>query len=386
MSTKVLIISRGCPSDDNPMNGNFEFDQARALTAVGYEVIMLCVDRRRSAVNRKIGITVENVDGILVYKIFLFPLPIRFFLLLTTLFSLIIGYFLFVRIKKDIGIPDIVHSHYLYNHPLAVLIGKKYNIPTILTEHWSVLNFAHIPFSVKFIALKTYPYASAVVAVSESLRNSIYRISSVDSVVINNMVDVDYFSDRKISLPKDEDKFIFISVGSLVPVKNYKLLIESFVDAGFSKDVYLYIVGYGIDYDNLLSIIKKYNIENRVLLLGKKNRNEIRNLLLAADVFVLSSNSETFGVVLIEAMACGLPVISTKCGGPEEFVTEDVGCLVAKGDRFALKESMLYMFNFSKRFSPFLIRDYCKTKFSSTVISSQLDNLYKELLLYRNDK
>lgn len=385
MSAKVLIVSRGCPSDDNPMNGNFEFDQARALTSVGYEVIMLCVDRRRSALNRKIGITVEKVDGILVYKVFLFPLPIRFCLLLTTLFSIVIGYFLFLRIKKDIGVPDIVHSHYLYNHPIAVLIGKKYNIPIILTEHWSILNFTHIPFSVKFIALRTYPYASAVVAVSKSLRDSIYRISSVDSIVINNMVDVSYFSDNNISLRKNKDNFIFISVGSLVPVKNYKLLIESFVDARFPNNVYLYIVGYGIDYDNLLSIVKRYNVENRVLLLGKKTRNEIRDLLRTSDAFVLSSNSETFGVVLIEAMACGLPVISTKCGGPEEFVTDDVGRLVAKGDRYALKESMLYMFNFSKRFSPFLIRDYCNTRFSSIVIASKLDNLYKKLLLYRND-
>ena len=87
---KVLIISRGCPSLDNPMNGNFEFDQARALVAIGYKVAMLCVDRRRTAMNRKVGVAVENIDGISVYKIFLFPLPVRFCLLLTTFISSIL--------------------------------------------------------------------------------------------------------------------------------------------------------------------------------------------------------------------------------------------------------------------------------------------------------
>ena len=373
------MISRGCPTLDNPMNGNFEFDQARALAAIGYRVAMLCVDRRKKAMNRKVGITVENIDGVSVYKIFLFPLPVRFCLLLTTFISSILGSFLFLKVKKDIGLPDIIHSHYLYNHPIAIAIGKKYKIPIILTEHWSVLNFAVIPSSIKYLARRTYPYASAVVAVSKSLSEAIRRISSVDSIVINNMVDVNFFSERSIPIREKKVDFIFISVGSLAPVKNYELLIDSFVDAKFPVNVQLHIVGYGREYERLRAQIEMLKVENQVLLLGKKTREEIRALLQNADVFVLSSKSETFGVVLIEAMACGLPVISTKCGGPEEFVNDEVGRLVPN-DRRALTDAMLYMLKSSKLFDPLFIRNYCESRFSNAVIVSQLDDLYKKLL------
>lgn len=377
---KILLISRGCPSIENPMNGNFEFDQAVALKSLGHEVILLCVDRRRNAINRKLGISKETVDGILVYKIFLMPLPIRFCLLFTTFIASVLGLFLFRKIVKDIGLPDIIHSHYLYNHPIAIKIKKKYSIPVVLTEHWSVLNFSKIPSSVRKLAYRTYPFASLVISVSESLRKSIYRITAVDSVVINNMVDIDFFASKKSLAGKSNRHFIFITVGSLAPVKNYELLIESFALSSFSENVHLYIVGYGREFDKLKMLISSRHLDGQIFLLGKKNRCEIRDLLHNADAFVLSSKSETFGVVLIEAMACGLPVISTKCGGPEEFVNPDVGYLVDNNDVRLLSEAMKRMYKESKYFEADDIYDYCKNKFSNKVIVEQLNALYENLL------
>ena len=102
--------------------------------------------------------------------------------------------------------------------------------------------------------------------------------------------------------------------------------------------------------------------------------------LRRADLFVLPSLIETFSVPAAEALACGTPVLSTRCGGPEEFIVEDVGFLVPSGDADALFQGLDQMFNNLHLYSRQRISQFAKTRFSPEVVGAQLHAVYQSLI------
>ena len=108
--------------------------------------------------------------------------------------------------------------------------------------------------------------------------------------------------------------------------------------------------------------------------------NQLFDFLQNSNVFVLSSHSETFSVVCIEAMALGLPVIATACGGPEEFVTDEVGVLVKTSDVDALALAMNEMYENSHKYNRIKIADFCKSNFAPKVIAEKLIMNFDEVL------
>ena len=118
-------------------------------------------------------------------------------------------------------------------------------------------------------------------------------------------------------------------------------MIEAFHQANFNNDVYLYIIGEGHLHPNLQKMINTFGLNEQIKLLGMMNRNEIGQIMQKSDAFVLASRVETFGVVYIEAMLAGLPVIATACGGPEEFVDEDNGILIPVDNVELLAKAMI---------------------------------------------
>ena len=108
-------------------------------------------------------------------------------------------------------------------------------------------------------------------------------------------------------------------------------------------------------------------MQSNIHLIGKKNKKDIVVLLQQSDLFILPSRSETFGVVYIEAMACGLPIIATDCGGPRDIVTESNGLLIPNEDRKAIAED-------------------CQARFSSEVIAKQLTQIFEDTIKKHKEK
>ncbi|MGX8694005.1 MAG: glycosyltransferase family 4 protein [Methanobrevibacter sp.] len=232
--------------------------------------------------------------------------------------------------KEDI---DIIHGHYLFPAgAAAVEVGNELGIKTYVTAHGSDM----------FELYKKQPYmrapikkvlknADGIFAVSNALRHEI--IATGVTGIANktklswNSVDIEKFSNKENDSFKREyklsDKPIVLFVGNLIKRKNVESLLEAKKIA--NSDYYLVIVGDGPLFKKLKKKAEEENIPD-VIFTG--SRNDVENIIPSCDVLVLPSFSESFGLVLIEALACGKPVIGSNVGGITEIITKDVGMLV----------------------------------------------------------
>ncbi|MBQ3737412.1 MAG: glycosyltransferase [Bacteroidales bacterium] len=367
---KVAIISRGKPTPKYPLYGIFEFDQAKALAKKGIEVAFIAIDFRAWAFKRKYGLFKYECERVHVYEL---SLPINAyrrgipFLQRLLLVS-------FKAMVKEFGKPDIIHAHFYSIAAIASILKKKYSIPFVITEHSSKLNKPATEISNldKRLATKAYQNCDRLITVSEALRDNIFRNFGYDSIVIPNMVDNQCF--QYLDKAKDDAPFVFVSVGNLIPIKAFDKLIEAFSQV--KDDIKLLIIGEGPERERLQNQIKNLRLEAQVKLLGQLKRDEINKVYQESHVFVLASQSETFGVSYIEAMYAGLPVIATRCGGPESFVNDSNGMLVPLNDVDALAHAMLTMHQNYHEYSPKEISDNCIAKFSPEVIAERIIKSY----------
>lgn len=381
---KLLIIARGYPTHKDSVNGNFEYELALALASHGLDIIYAFIDRRTfSSVKRKFGLSKIKDDKIRVYGGFLFPLTYRLFPRLSTWLYSRRYKSLFKKIIHNEGMPDIIHSHYLVNLPCAVALKRKYKIPIVATEHWSAIQSEKLPFYVKYLS-KYYSDVDYLVSVSNSLSETLEKKFYLKSKVINNMVADDFIMEiTKLQFEEDkskDNKVRIFSIGSLIHRKGYDLLIDACNNLNAKYTNWeLNIVGNGPLEKDLLYQIQSRGLSNKIHLLGAKNKKEIISFLNKAHFFVLPSRSETFGVVYIEAMAMGVPVIATICGGPEEFVNNSVGVLIEKNNLESLSNALIYMYDHYREYDRTAIRQYVYNNFSSSVISQKYLGIYEHL-------
>ena len=228
---------------------------------------------------------------------------------------------------------DIIHGHYLFPAGYAaVKVGKKYNIPTYVTAHGSDMFEVYAKQSfMRPVLRRVLSGADVVLAVSDALKEEIVKTGvSCDLRIHLNSVNVSKFRHDTLSNFKSEigtDKPVVLFVGNIIKRKNVNALLEARKRA--KTDYTLAIVGDGPLLSDLKAKVKKENIPD-VYFAGA--RNDVEKIIPAADILVLPSFSESFGLVLIEALACGVPVIGSNVGGIREIITPDVGLLIEPDD------------------------------------------------------
>lgn len=285
---------------------------------------------------------------------------------------------------KEYGRPDIMHAHNaLYGGLLALNIEKKYGVPYVLTEHSSYYYQGLVPSKLYGKVCDAIAHAECFTVVSPRLKEVLVNTlgsAASKAICLPNVLPPEF--ENQTLLAKREcrsqgESFIFLCVGNLLPVKGHEYVIRAFTKICKTHDnVVLKIVGSGPERAKLEALVLNNNLSNNVVFTGEVSSKSVRVLMLEANVFVFPSLFETFGVALIEAMACGLPVISTACGGPESIVTKDTGILVEVGNVESMTEALSWMYNNEEKLEPTVIRKIVVEKFGSSAFLHKISKIY----------
>jgi glycosyltransferase involved in cell wall biosynthesis len=222
--------------------------------------------------------------------------------------------------------------------------------------------------------------AERVVVVSKALRKSISPYCE-DVVVIPNAVDTDFFG---VDQTKSSSEFQITSVGGLSEAKGFDVLLDAHARLVHDRAaVHLNIVGEGALRADLEELAEDLEISNFVTFHGQLSRDDLRELLLSSNLFVSASRVETFGVAIAEAIACGLPVVATNSGGPQEIVTSpDLGTLVPVEDAASLGSEMARAFDARPDLDEeraAKARAAMADKYGPEAIGNRLNDLYQEV-------
>jgi glycosyltransferase involved in cell wall biosynthesis len=132
--------------------------------------------------------------------------------------------------------------------------------------------------------------------------------------------------------------------------------------------------------DGMVALARDLGLNGQVQFLGARKPADIARYMHESSVLVLPSRSESFGCVLVEALACGTPVVATRCGGPEDIVHDGVGRLVAPEDETVLAAAILDVLSRREEFDPARLRAYALENFSWERVAEQTVDVYHDLL------
>lgn len=384
---KILFVPSWYPPD----GGSFFRDQAMALLRRGHEVSVLYAKRYatrdvvktpRLAFASGLAISMEN--GLTVYRSRFATIPrVR---LAYPLFYGMGCARVFAAYVDAQGAPDIIHAHSsVWAGYAAYWIGRRYGIPYVITEHRGrfTLRTREAQKQVKPwfpVYLKgAFRNASGVILVGSHLERGLgrYRVSGVPWAVIPNAVDTDVF---RPSLRSPGNTLTFVFVGALAHLKGVDLLFSAFLRVNREHpDTRLLVIGDGPERANLDAFADNNRIADSVTFTGQLSREGVRDALQIGDVFVLPTRYDAQGVAYLEAMSCGLPIITTD-GAPPEICPDFAGLCVPIDDALALESAMLQMQRDYSRFDRARIREFAVAHYDFAVVASQIQDFYDLVL------
>jgi glycosyltransferase involved in cell wall biosynthesis len=269
------------------------------------------------------GIEVHHPRYLLVPKVSMLPAP----------FALYLASRAYVAELVAQGVPfDLIDAHYFYPDGIAaVLLGRYFRKPVTITARGSDINVISRYRLPRRMIVHAAERAAAIITVSEALKRSLESLGvAADRIrVLRNGVDLATFDlgDRQDARQQQGlSRTTLLSVGNLIPLKGHDLAIRALATL---PDKDLVIVGDGPEEGDLRSMARRLGVADRVTFRGRVAHHALPDIYRAADVLLLLSSSEGWANVLLEAMACGTPVVATLAGGNREVVaTPEVGELV----------------------------------------------------------
>lgn len=379
----ILIIPSWYPKYPGDVGGSFFREQAIALKTRGMKVGVIFPQARsvKKIFTGLNGLLKDKDNGIITYRWGHISVP------KCKSFNqhrwVTRGEKLFEMYVKENGKPDIVHSHSLFNAGLlANILNEKYNIPFVITEHSTAFSRGLVSDFQIANARSAVKKAAYCIAVSNEFKLMLNEQFNTDKwSYIPNIVNDNFLKKTLIEKPGKDQIFRFINICLLDPKKKVDILINAFsIVSKKIENVELSIGGDGPELNYLKKLTVKLGLQKKIKFHGKLTRSQVLDEVLKADAFVLSSEFETFGVVLIEALALGKPVIATKCGGPESIITPEVGYLVEKNSAKAMANAMIMLYENQNNYEQNNIRNYCRQEFSEEVIVTKLTKIYNNTL------
>jgi glycosyltransferase involved in cell wall biosynthesis len=257
--------------------------------------------------------------------------------------------------------------------------NRHWGLPYVITEVNTGFGTGKVRGLRAAISRRAFARAEGVVAISENLRTRLRQLGGARYIeVIPCTVDESYWTAPPT--PRASAPFTFYAQAHLTPRKGFDILIRAFARRFRGEaTVHLVIGGDGAMRNDLEALAESTGVQSQVSFLGAIPRDAVREAMWAANCFVLPSHAENFGVVLIEALSTGLPVISTRCGGPEDIVNDKVGLLLRPGDEQGLAQA-LSTIRSRPAYDPEVIRRYAIARYGYAIVGPQLRDFYLRTL------
>lgn len=378
---KLLVLPSWYPTELKPLKGVFFKEQTESLHRAGHSVSVLFVHQYRLKDGLRLkkflfGLQIKNDNGV---PTFTFHVPlIPFSPRLNARLRQVIGVWLFEKfLLRSDHKPVLLVVHSYRSGNIATCLRKKHGINYVLTEHSSSIFRNKINNIDNAIIFESYANASSLISVSGSLQKLIKEKYGFSSSVVPNFIPNIFFEME--SQKKENGIFRFLSIGFLKELKNLEMLIEAFASAfPNGDDATLTIVGEGDERNKLEAAISRNELEGKVFLPGALSREEVLRELKSSNAFVLSSKYETFGVVVVEALAAGLPVVSTRCGGPESIIENDSLGILCDIDAASLADALKTCRR--KSFDRIRINEFARSRYSENAVVANLNAIYESSL------
>lgn len=389
----IVIIPAFFQTKNRPTLGSFFLEQAKALKRAGHQVTILYCDTY-SVKCAKEWIFYEEesetqIEGIAIYRKKCFC-PLKHGMEgYREAFARGIEQ-LWEKHMKNQSV-DIIHAHCcVWAGYAAMKLSEKMQTPYVVTEHATLfqLHKDEISGENNAVITKVFQNAAKVICVSRAFGRLLEEYT--DNIeVIGNVVDCEQFKVienrnegcRFLTVCYMEEEAQLYKKGMDILIKAWAKIVPKYPDAR------LIIGGGGKSLEKVVEWTKEYQVTESVEFLGALKREQVVEQMQMCDCFVLPSRYETFGVVYIEAMACGKPVIAVANGGPDDFVHDFNGILIQPEQEEELVQALEKMIrNLGQQellYQPERIAAYVEEKFSYRAIAEQLEKVYKEVKICR---
>lgn len=387
----ILILPSWYPAHPEDINGVFFREQALAVAKYGHQVGVI-YPQLRSLTNWKTiltgrkGIEQEldlGMPTLRAHGINWFPR--KWFPRANMWLWLRYGLRLYDDYIKQYGQPDLIHVHAMLNAGvLAQEIQRRYGVPFIVTEHFSGYARRTLRPEQLRMAASVAHDATRRFAVSQPLCHLLRDVLGSETgswEEMPNIVGQSFLDYPLPSLNRSDGKFRFVNIALLTENKGVHHLISAFASVFADQhQIILDIGGDGEQRPRLETLATELGVAERVRFLGALHRDQVIKAIASADAFVLASRYETFGVVVIEALALGKPVIATRCGGPESIIREQDGVLVPADDVEGLANAMQRLQAEHNQYDAKTIRAGCIARYSERTVVERLTQVYSEVM------
>jgi glycosyltransferase involved in cell wall biosynthesis len=396
---RVLFITPWYPTRNRRQAGVFVREQVKSVLSCGGEVAVLHISDARARFRGRWRMVREDdpelSEGILTYHLYSRPVRLPRLLwwamampsyLVSYSLSMVAAVAAFRRLRRAGFRPDVINAHVYTAGVPAVVIGKLFRVPVVVTEHYTRFPLRTLPRGGLKKARFAFGHAARVLPVSSALQQAIeaYGISARFEIV-PNAVDTSVFHPgtrrRAAGKPK---KLIF--VGGLEPThhKGFPTLLAALVALRDRRtDWLLEIVGDGpsrVDYE---SRVGKAGMQSCIQFRGAMAKPQVAKAMRDSDAFVLSSRVETGPCVVMEALASGLPVVATRVGDVPEMVSDRDGLVVAPEDAGALTDALDRILSGLDTYDRADISARAGSRYGLAAVGKRLTSIYGDVLSKR---
>lgn len=379
-------------------SGFYTKNVAKSLTALGHEVCII-IPENTTKIEKIDGVTIkpvffkrrEVIDGQLPFNFGCFTTHprsnITFNKYTDTQLEMYIKAFenAIEDVIKEFK-PDIIHSGHIW---ILSNIASKYNIPTIITSHGTDIIGHNMWSRFHKYSEEAIERCSKVITISDSNREDVLTAfpNAKDKIVqLRNGYDQNIFEKKEynkkevleeIGIDKNYENIVLFS-GRLVEIKGVDVLLKAAKRYEDGNTLTL-IAGGGVLLEPLKEQAEELGL-NDVVFLGNQKQENLSILYNIADVLAVPSRIEGFGLVAVEALACGTPVIATNQGGLPEFINEKVGALVEVEDDIALEKEISKILTGEKKFNKEELASYAKNNYAQSLVINKVIETYKSCL------